>query len=94
MPNSIKFTEFTEFTEFPDFSLPDDVHISKGKHMKLDANLYKRIMISHNGDTNQYKEWDLTRNDVVVSRDVIFIEEKSIDQTPSVYIEKPKIMHD
>src|SRR5271167_5222668 len=46
------------------------------------------------GGTNQYKVWDLIRKDVVVSRDVVFIEGKPIDQTPAVYIEEPRIMHD
>src|SRR5208282_385021 len=51
-------------------------------------------MIGYGGGTNQYKVWDLTRKDVVVSRDVVFIEGKPVDQTPAVYIEEPRIMHD
>src|SRR5271167_1302093 len=46
------------------------------------------------GGTNQYKVWDLIRKDVVVSRDVVFIEGKPVDQTPAVYIEEPRIMYD
>jgi hypothetical protein len=35
----------------------------------------------------------LTRNDIVVSRDVMFIEGKPVNQTPAVY-EEPRIIHD
>ena len=38
--------------------------------------------------------WDLTRNDVVISWDVLFIEGKPVEQTPAIYIEEPKIMYD
>src|SRR5205814_6580250 len=40
------------------------------------------------------KVWDLTRNDVVVSRDVVFIEGKPVNQTPAVYEEEPRTVHD
>jgi len=51
-------------------------------------------MISYGGGTNQYKVWDLVREDVVVSRDVVFIEGKPVDQTPATYVEEPGIMYD
>ena len=70
------------------------VHIPKEKRIKLDTHSHKGIMIGYGGGTNQYKVWDLTRKDVVVSRDVVFIEGKPVDQTPAVYIEEPRIMHD
>src|SRR5271154_200730 len=69
------------------------VHIPKEKRIKLDIHSHKGIMIGYGG-TNQYKVWDLTRKDVVVSRDVVFIEGKPVDQTPAVYIEEPRIMYD
>jgi hypothetical protein len=69
------------------------VHIPKEKRIKLDTHSHKGIMIGYGG-TNQYKVWDLTREDVVVSRDVVFIEGKPIDQTPAVYFEEPKITYD
>src|SRR5947207_11441355 len=68
------------------------VHVPKEKRTKLDTHSHKGILIDY-GDTNQYKVWDLTRNDVVVSRDVVFIEGKSINQTPAVY-EEPRIIYD
>src|SRR5579859_2930386 len=40
---------------------------------------------------NKYKVWDLTRKDIVISRDVVFIEGKPIEQTPAVYVEEPRI---
>ena len=33
------------------------------------------------------------KNDTVVSRDVVFINGKPVDQTPAVYVEEPRIMH-
>ena len=50
-------------------------------------------MVGYGSGTNQYKVWDLTRDDIVVSRDVIFIKGRPVDQTPAVY-EEPKIIHD
>ena len=70
------------------------VHIPKEKRVKLDINTHKGIMIGYGGGTNQYKVWDLTRKDIVVLRDVVFIEEKPIEQTPAVYVEEPRIIHD
>src|SRR5277367_2347590 len=70
------------------------VHIPKKKRTKLDTHSYKGIMIRYGGGTNQYKVWDLTRKDIVVSRDVVFIEGKPVDQTPATYIEEPRIMYD
>jgi hypothetical protein len=55
------------------------VHISKEKRIKLDVNTHKGILVGYSGGTNQYKVWDLTRKDVVVSRDVVFIEGKPVD---------------
>src|ERR1700724_2376985 len=69
------------------------VHVRKEKRVKLDTHSHKRIMIGYGG-TNQYKVWDLTRKDVVVSRDVVFIEGKPVEQTPATYIEEPRIMYD
>src|SRR5437773_7068442 len=69
------------------------VHIPKEKRTKLDTYSHKGILVGYGG-TNQYKVWDLTKNDVVVSRDVVFIEGKPVNQTPAVYVEEPRIMHD
>src|SRR5579859_7294256 len=69
------------------------VHVPKEKRTKLDTHSHKGIMIGYGGGTNQYKVWDLTRNDIVVSRDVVFIEGKPVDQTLAAY-EKPRIIHD
>ena len=68
------------------------VHIPKEKRIKLDTHSHKGILVGYGG-TNQYKVWDLTRNDVVVSRDVVFIEGKPVNQTPAVY-EEPRIVHE
>ena len=68
------------------------VHVPKEKRTKLDIHSHKRILIDYE-DMNQYKIWNLTRNDVVVSRDVVFIEEKSINQTSVIY-EELRIIHD
>ena len=68
------------------------IHVPKERRTKLDTHSPKGIMIGYGG-TNQYKVWDLTRDDIVVSRDMVFIEGKPVDQTPAVYKE-PKIIHD
>ena len=60
--------------------------------MKLDTHSYKEILIDYES-MNQYKIWNLTRNNVVVSRDVVFIEEKSVNQMPMIY-EEPRTIHD
>src|ERR1700733_13405567 len=70
------------------------VHVPKEKRVKLDTHSHKGIMIGYGGGTNQYKIWDLTRKDIVVSRDVVFIEGKPVDQTPATYVEEPRIMYD
>ena len=69
------------------------IHIPKEKRTKLDTHSHKGIMVGYGGGTNQYKVWDLIRDDIVVSRDVVFIEGKPVDQTLAVY-EEPKIIHD
>jgi len=66
------------------------VHVPKEKRVKLDVHSHKGIMIGYGG-TNQYRIWDLIRKDIVVSRDVVFTEGKSIEGTPAVYIEETKI---
>jgi hypothetical protein len=70
------------------------IHIPKEKRTKLATYSHKGIMIGYGGGTNQYKVWDLTRKDIVVSRDVTFIEGKPIEQTPATYVEEPMIHQD
>ena len=45
-------------------------------------------MIGYSSSTNQYKTWDLTMKDIVISRDVVFIEGKLVNQTPAVFIKE------
>jgi hypothetical protein len=54
------------------------IHVPKEKRIKLDIHSYKGIMIGYGG-INQYKIWDLIRKDIVVSRDMVFIEGKPIE---------------
>ena len=68
------------------------IHIPKEKRTKLDSHSRKGIMVGYGG-TNQYRVWDLTKEDVVISRDVVFIEGKSINQTPAAYVEEPRNRH-
>src|ERR1700737_3706516 len=49
------------------------MHIPKEKRIKLDDNAHSAIFLGYAG-TNQYRVWDLIREDVVVSRDVVFDE--------------------
>ena len=50
------------------------VHISKDLRTKLDYNTRKCQLVGYGG-TNQWRMWDKTRQDVIVSRDVVFDEE-------------------
>src|SRR5205814_2316068 len=68
------------------------IHIPKEKRTKLDTHSHKGILVGYGG-TNQYKVWDLTRKDVVVSRDVRFDEGVPGSQTATID-EGPKIIHD
>ena len=70
------------------------VHVPKEKRIKLDTHSHKGILIGYGGGTNQYKVWDLTRKDIVIARDVVFVEGKPIELTPTAFIEEPKIVHD
>jgi hypothetical protein len=36
-------------------------------------------MIGYGGGINQYKVWDLTRKDIMISRDIVFIEGKPVE---------------
>ena len=58
----------------------------------LDIHLHKKILIDYE-NINQYKIWNLIRNDVVVSRDVVLIEEKLVNQISAVY-EESRIIYD
>ena len=69
------------------------IHVPKEKRTKFDTHSHKGIMVGYGGGTNQYKVWDLIRDDIVVSRDVVFIEGKPVSQTPAVY-EEPRVMYD
>jgi len=68
------------------------IHVPKEKRTKLDMHSHKGILVGYGG-TNQYRVWDLMRKDVVVSRDVKFIEGIPISQTPAI-LEEPRIIHD
>ena len=68
------------------------IHIPKVKQTKLDTHSHKGILVGYGG-TNQYRVWDLTRKDVVVSRDVRF--DKGIPGSQTAIIDEgPKIIHD
>ena len=57
------------------------------------AGLLSCMILVGYGGTNQYRVWDLTRKDVVVSRDVRFDEGIPGSQTATIN-EGPKIIHD
>jgi Reverse transcriptase (RNA-dependent DNA polymerase) len=62
------------------------IHVPKEKRIKLDVNGRKGIMIGY-GRTNQYRIWDPVKEDIVISRDVVFIEGKRVEETPGIYDE-------
>ena len=51
------------------------VHVPAEKRIKLDSHTMKGQHIGYGG-TNQWKVWIPDRNEVVISRDVVFDEEK------------------
>src|SRR5579862_1900098 len=71
------------------------IHIPKEKCIKLDTHSHKGILVGYGG-THQYRVWDLTRKDVVVSRDVRFNEGISaIEGAAAAPIpEELRIIHD
>jgi len=71
------------------------IHIPKEKRIKLDTHSHRGILVGYGG-TNQYRVWDLTRDDVVVSRDVRFHEGISpMDgAVTSPMPEEPRIIQD
>src|SRR5579862_4818729 len=71
------------------------IHIPKEKHTKLDTHSHKGILVGYD-ETHQYRVWDLTRKDVVVSRDVRFNEGISaMDEVVTLpTLEEPRIIYD
>jgi Reverse transcriptase (RNA-dependent DNA polymerase)/gag-polypeptide of LTR copia-type/Pol polyprotein, beta-barrel domain/GAG-pre-integrase domain/Integrase core domain len=67
------------------------VHIPKEKRVKLDSHSDKGVLIGYGG-TNQYRVWVESRNDIVVSRDVIFDEKPTA--TPTTEINDEPVIHD
>jgi hypothetical protein len=68
------------------------VHVPKEKRVKLDSHSDKGVLVGYGG-TNQYRVWVESRNDIVVSRDVIF-DEKPTTATPTTEIDDGPVIHD
>ena len=70
------------------------IHVPKETRVKLDDHSHKGIMVGYGG-TNQYRIWDLTKRNIVISRDVVFDEGKPTKQTPveseKASIEEPRL---
>ena len=73
------------------------VHVSKDTHRKLDFNTRECRLVGYGG-TNQWRAWDEEKEDVVVSRDVIFDEQPIFTESEVAEIEvepptenKPKV---
>lgn len=75
------------------------VHVPKEKRKKLDAKSEKCIFIGYSADAKAYKLYNKTTRKVVVSRDVIFIEDERTEQvnklsTNSInYVYLPTVEH-
>ena len=62
------------------------VHVSKNIRTKLDYNTRKCRLVGYNG-TNQWRAWDEGKQDVIVSRDIIFDEDpvpESVETEPEI----------
>ena len=73
------------------------VHVSKDTRRKLDFNSRECRLVGYGG-TNQWRAWDEEKEDVVVSRDVIFDEQPIFTESEVAEIEvepptenKPKV---
>src|SRR5437773_11262381 len=59
------------------------VHVSKDTRRKLDFNTRKCRLVGYGG-TNQWRAWDEEKQDVIVSRDVIFDEQPILDENVGI----------
>src|SRR4030095_9318758 len=62
------------------------VHIPKEKRKKLDFKSHAYILIGYEG-RNQYRIYDAIKNDVFITRDVVFVNESKAN--PNAMPEKP-----
>ena len=59
------------------------VHIPKGKRKKLDSKFRKCIPVGYEG-RNQYRLYDPIKGEVIISRDIVFMDEQPITSTLSI----------
>src|SRR5205809_7834065 len=69
------------------------VHVSKDSRRKLDFNTRKCRLVSY-GVTNQWRAWDEEKEDVIVSRDVIFDEQPILDKNLGITIVEEEPVYD
>src|SRR5271154_7593286 len=72
-----------DLSHFKPLEITAYVHVPKEKRIKLDSHTRKGILVGYAG-TNQYRVWDPAKNDVIVSRDVIFDDEIVHKNLPEV----------
>jgi len=62
------------------------VHVPKQKRQKLDPKSIECVMVGYCNATKGYRLFNKTTKDIIISRDIIFLEDQSTDQTK---IDKP-----
>jgi hypothetical protein len=55
------------------------VHIPKDERSKLDSKIKKCIFLGYENDEFGYRLWDSIENKLVMSRDVVFFEQETIE---------------
>ena len=55
------------------------MHVAKDQRSKLDSKLKPCILMGYLEDKFGYRLWDLVNKKVVRSRDVVFLEDKTIE---------------
>ena len=54
------------------------VHLAKDKRGKLDLKVWRCIFLGYGDDEFGYRLWNLAKKKVIRSRDIVFMEEKTI----------------
>ena len=54
------------------------VHVAKDKYKKLDPKTRPCIFLGYGDDEFSYRQWNLEEKKVIRSRDIVFMEEKTI----------------
>lgn len=70
------------------------VHVPKQKRHKFDKKAKRGYLVGYSGNKDGYRVWLPERNEVVLSRDVVFKKEKTVLKSSTVHLPYPKMLND